>query len=97
MPLPKSEASIEHLVPSSRSGNNNDDNCVACCKVINNLLGNMPLKEKIRVVLNQNSKFVSSNGADSDLVTKPKSLKIPNPCQNPPTTKVEVIQLFSLI
>lgn len=89
MPLPKSEASVEHLVPSSRSGSNSDDNCVACCKAINNLLGNMSLKEKIRVVLNQNSKFVCPNGAGSDHVTKPEPLKIPNPCQNPPTTKVD--------
>lgn len=62
-PLPKSEASVEHLVPLSRAGSNSDDNCVACCKAINALFGSMSLKEKIRVVLNQNGKFVCPNGA----------------------------------
>ena len=65
MPLPKSEASVEHLVPSSRAGSNSDDNCVACCKAINGLFGSMSLKEKIRVVLNQNGKFVCPNGTPS--------------------------------
>ena len=50
-PLPKSEASVEHLVASSRAGSNSDDNCVACCKAMNGLLGSMSLKEKIKVVL----------------------------------------------
>ena len=61
-PLPKSEASVEHLVPSSRAGANSDDNCVACCKAVNGLFGSMSLKEKIRVVLNQKGKFVCPNG-----------------------------------
>jgi len=61
MPLPKSEASVEHLVPSSRAGSNSDDNCVACCKTVNALFGSMSLKEKIRVVLNQNGKFICPN------------------------------------
>lgn len=65
MPLPKSEASVEHLVPSARAGSNSDDNCVACCKAINGLFGSMSLKEKIRVVLNQHGKFVCPNGAGS--------------------------------
>ena len=60
-PLPKSEASVEHLVPTSRAGSNSDDNCVACCKAVNGLFGSMSLKEKIRVVLNQNGKFVCPN------------------------------------
>ncbi|MFT3803124.1 MAG: HNH endonuclease [Burkholderiaceae bacterium] len=64
MPLPKSEASVEHLVPISRAGSNNDDNCVACCKTVNALLGCMSLKEKIRVVLNQKGRFKCPNGAD---------------------------------
>ena len=65
MQLPKSEASVEHLVPSSRAGSNSDDNCVACCKAVNALFGSMSLKEKIRVVLNQHGKFVCPNGAGS--------------------------------
>ena len=62
-PLPKDEASVEHLVPISRAGSNSDENCVACCKTINTLLGSMSLKEKIRVVLNQKGKFTCPNGS----------------------------------
>ena len=38
-PLPRSEASVEHLLASANGGKNNDDNCVACCKAVNALLG----------------------------------------------------------
>lgn len=65
LPLPKADASVEHLVPSSRAGSNSDDNCVACCKAVNALFGSMSLKEKIRVVLNQNGKFICPNRNDS--------------------------------
>lgn len=51
--LPRNIASVEHLLPKSLKGNNSDDNCVACCKSINQLLGSMTLKEKLRVLLNQ--------------------------------------------
>lgn len=71
-PLPKAEASVEHLVPSARAGSNSDDNCVACCKAVNALFGSMSLKEKIRVVLNQKGKFRCPNGAGSvPAATKP--------------------------
>lgn len=63
MPLSRADASVEHLVPSSRAGSNSDDNCVACCKAINMLLGSMSLKEKIKVVLNQKGQFICPNGA----------------------------------
>lgn len=59
--LPKSEASVEHLIPTSRAGSNSDDNCVACCKAMNALLGSMSLKEKIKVVLNQKGDFKCPN------------------------------------
>lgn len=39
LPLSRSEVSVEHLVPIARAGSNSDDNCVACCKAINALLG----------------------------------------------------------
>jgi hypothetical protein len=61
-PLPKAEATVEHLVASARGGPNGDDNCVACCKSINALLGSMSLKEKIKVVLNQKGNFKCPNG-----------------------------------
>ena len=60
--LSRAEASVEHLVPTSRAGSNSDDNCVACCKAVNNLLGCMSLKEKIKVVLNQKGNFKCPNG-----------------------------------
>ena len=56
-PLPKAEASVEHLFASSNGGSNNDENCVACCKSVNALLGSMSLKEKFQVVLNQKGQF----------------------------------------
>lgn len=64
-PLPKSEASVEHLFASSNGGSNNDENCVACCKSVNALLGSMSLKEKFQVVLNQKGQFKCPNGAGS--------------------------------
>jgi HNH endonuclease len=65
-PLPKSEASVEHLVASAHGGTNADDNCVACCKAVNALLGSMSLKEKLQVVLNQKGQFNCPNGPASD-------------------------------
>lgn len=60
-PLSRADATVEHLVASSRGGTNSDDNCVACCKSINTLLGSMSLKEKIKVCLNQNGSFKCPN------------------------------------
>ncbi|AEV26427.1 hypothetical protein Dsui_2056 [Azospira oryzae PS] len=64
-PLPKAEASVEHLFASSNGGSNNDENCVACCKSVNALLGSMSLKEKFQVVLNQKGQFKCPNGTGS--------------------------------
>jgi hypothetical protein len=61
-PLPKSEASVEHLFASANGGGNNDENCVACCKSVNALLGRMSLKEKFQVILNQKGNFKCPNG-----------------------------------
>lgn len=60
-PLPKAEASVEHLFASSNGGSNKDENCVACCKSVNALLGRMSLKEKFQVVLNQKGQFKCPN------------------------------------
>jgi hypothetical protein len=62
-PLSQTDASVEHLVASAKGGGNADDNCVACCKALNALLGSMSLKEKIQLVLNQNGHFNCPNGA----------------------------------
>ena len=87
--LHKTEASVEHLVPSSRAGSNSDDNCVACCKAVNGLLGSMSLKEKIRVVLNQNGKFVCPNGTAPTTASTPKVQAAPKPDAAPSTPKVD--------
>jgi len=60
-PLPKDDASVEHLWAKASGGINSDENCVACCKAVNALLGSMSLKEKFRVVLNQRGKFKCPN------------------------------------
>jgi hypothetical protein len=59
--LPKSDASVEHLVATSKGGGNNDENRVACCKTLNALLGSMSLKEKFQVMLNQKGSFDCPN------------------------------------
>jgi len=59
--LPRSEASIEHLVATTNGGGNADDNCVVCCKSLNRLFGSLPLKEKIQIVLNQRGSFRCPN------------------------------------
>lgn len=60
--LSAAEASVEHLVAAANGGGNNDENCVACCKALNRLLGRMSLKEKLRVVLNQKGEFKCPDG-----------------------------------
>lgn len=71
-PLPKAEASVEHLFAKANGGDNLDENCVACCKAINTLLGSMSLKEKFQVTLNQKGNFKCPNGSGS---TKPTTAK----------------------
>src|SRR5712691_2273201 len=75
-PLPKNEASVEHLLASANGGRNSDENCVACCKAMNALFGSMSLKEKIQVVLNQRGQFKCPNegGKSKALVAGPSSL-----------------------
>ena len=80
-PLPETEASVEHLVASFHGGGDQDDNCVACCKTLNMLLGRRSLKEKIQVVLNQKGKFECPNGAGSKVKKTP-------PQTPPKTTKL---------
>lgn len=64
------DASVEHLVATANGGSNRDENCVACCKTLNALLGRMSLKEKIQVFLNQQGRFECPNGNHSK-ITKP--------------------------
>ena len=79
-PLPKAEASVEHLLASANGGGNSDENCVACCKSVNALLGSMSLKEKFQVVLNQKGQFKCPNGAGSaKAAAKPKASAMAKP------------------
>jgi hypothetical protein len=68
-PLPKADASVEHLFASSNGGSNKDENCVACCKSFNALLGSMSLKEKFQVVLNQKGQFKCPNDGSAEEAT----------------------------
>ena len=73
--LPKSEASVEHLQAVANGGTNHDDNCVACCKDVNRVLGSMPLKAKIQVVLNQRGTFKCPNPRLAAELPKPVASK----------------------
>lgn len=73
--LPKAEASVEHLVPLTHGGRDNDENCVACCKGLNNLFGRISLKEKFQIVLNQKGTFVCPAGIATSSPDKTTSAK----------------------
>ena len=75
-PLSKADASVEHLLASANAGSNHDDNCVACCKSFNALLGSMSLKEKFQVVLNQKGQFKCPNSGGSVKLLPQPGLKI---------------------
>jgi hypothetical protein len=77
-PLNVADASVEHLLASANGGRNGNDNCVACCKSLNALLGHKSLKEKFQVVLNQRGAFRCPNG-------KPKT----HPVNASPTQAIE--------
>jgi hypothetical protein len=70
-PLSENDASVEHLVATVNGGHNHDDNCVACCKALNALLGSMSLKEKIQVILNQRGDFKCPNPKPSAKLLAP--------------------------
>ena len=74
-PLPKAEASVEHLLATAKGGGNNLENCVACCKSVNVLLGSMSLKEKIQVILNQKGHFKCPNNAGTESVIAPPKMQ----------------------
>lgn len=61
--LERNDASVEHLLAKANGGNNNNnENCVACCKAVNLLIGSLPLKQKIEIILNQEGKFLCPIG-----------------------------------
>ena len=83
-PLPKAEASVEHLFASSNGGSNKDENCVACCKSVNALLGSMSLKEKFQVVLYQKGQFKCPNDGGA---ARAMPLRVSIPPKAPASTK----------
>jgi hypothetical protein len=64
-PLPRAEASVEHLQAVAHGGTNHDANRVACCRSLNGILGSMPLKDKIDLVLKQDGRFACPTRSDS--------------------------------
>jgi hypothetical protein len=83
-PLPKAEASVEHLFASANGGSNKDENCVACCKSVNALLGSMSLKEKFQVVLNQKGQFKCPNAGGA---ARAAPLRASSPSEAPARAK----------
>ena len=95
LPLPKAEASIEHLQAVASGGTNHDDNCVACCKTLNRALGSMPLKAKIEVVLNQKGDFVCPNKALIRESPSPVPIKAPISKGKAAPRKPDALQLVT--
>lgn len=73
-PLPKAEASVEHLLASANGGTNDDGNCVACCKALSHLLGSNSIKEKMQIVLNQRGNFQ----CPGNVIQQPNTAPIPS-------------------
>jgi hypothetical protein len=69
-PLPATTATVEHLVAKANGGNDQDGNCVACCKSANQLLGSMSLKEKIQICLSHKGQFKCPNGTAHQVSAK---------------------------
>ncbi len=72
-PLPKAEASVEHLVASANGGTSDDGNCVACCKALNHLLGSKSIKEKLQIVLNQKGDFQCPGNVSAQTASAPSA------------------------
>jgi hypothetical protein len=91
--LPRSEASVEHLVASANGGSNGDENCVACCKALNALFGRKSLKEKIQLILNQKGQFRCPNktGARKAAVAVAIVRSSPPHASKSPTEKLALI------
>jgi hypothetical protein len=78
--LPSDEASVEHLVAVANGGTNTEANCVACCKTINRYLGSLPLKDKLKVIIQHQGKLVCprKNTALSATQTEEQKTQIPD-------------------
>ncbi|MCM8620249.1 MAG: HNH endonuclease [Candidatus Accumulibacter sp.] len=88
-PLSKADASIEHLLAQANGGTSAEENVVACCKAINSLLGNKPLKEKLAIILRQRQGFrcpARSAAAEPNIAQLPEA-PAPKPLPKPSTQK----------
>jgi len=92
-PLDRSEASVEHLYAKAKGGTNDDDNCVACCKSLNRLLGSKPLKAKIEVVLNQKGDFQCPNRTAKAPAPHKAAAKPAAPPRKAPAPKKDFVDL----
>jgi septum formation topological specificity factor MinE len=87
----RAEASVEHLVALTHGGKDNDENCVACCKALNTLFGRISLKEKLRIILNQQGRFACP--AAKSGVTTAKTSATPKLASPVPLTADEKLQI----
>lgn len=94
-PLAKADASVEHLVASANGGSNADENCVACCKALNGLLGSMSLKEKIQVVLNQKGVFKCPNGKTKEKRSEGRTARIIEDLRRRGTAKPKTVRTLT--
>ena len=95
--LPKAEASVEHLVAVANGGKNDDDNCVACCKALNHLLGSKSIKEKLQIVLNQRGNFqcpgnVCAPASPTPSATPAASVKPAPPAANGTSSAIDLVK-----
>lgn len=65
-PIPDGQATVEHLDALSNGGKKSDENSVVCCRTVNELLGNLSVKEKFRAVLVHEGTFVCPMRAVSE-------------------------------
>jgi hypothetical protein len=86
-PLPRDQASVEHLVAQTHGGKDNDENCVATCKTLNAVFGRMSLKEKLKIVIHQKGAF-NCPAAQSKSLPPPSPNEIPKP---QPTAKKSAV------
>ena len=70
-PIPAGEASVEHLVATSNGGAKDDENCIVCCKTVNAALGNLSVKAKLQVIVNQRKGFVCPQSKAVEAVASP--------------------------
>lgn len=98
-PIPGGQASVEHLVATANGGGKDDENCVVCCAALNLALGNMSVKAKLRVVLNQRGaftcplrRFLPPGGAATEPATDPVLTAVPTSAGVPEQVAPELME-----